>query len=138
MLVLTRKVDQKIHVGNDVVITIVHIKGQSVRVGIDAPRQVRIMRGELQSNVESSSSVETSHNTASAGPNATVEASTQTATVSSSVASHGAPSVLKSTLSSRGERDWSERLESRSFSRPDRLLSGGAGLTKLVAAHRAR
>ena len=47
MLVLTRKVREQIKIGDDIVITILRIKGQAVRVGIDAPRDQRVLRGEL-------------------------------------------------------------------------------------------
>ena len=47
MLVLTRKTHQQIQIGENVVITILHVKGQSVRVGIEAPRQVRVVRSEI-------------------------------------------------------------------------------------------
>jgi len=47
MLVLTRKAEQKIQIGGDVVITILDVKGRYVRIGIEAPADVRILRGEL-------------------------------------------------------------------------------------------
>ena len=47
MLVLTRKETQTIHIGNDIVIHIVHAGGSSVKIGIEAPRSVRVVRGEL-------------------------------------------------------------------------------------------
>ncbi len=47
MLVLSRKQDQKIKIGDDVVITVVEVKGRYVRLGIEAPREVRIVRTEL-------------------------------------------------------------------------------------------
>lgn len=47
MLVLTRKVQEQIKVGDNITITIIRVKGQSVRVGIEAPRDVRVMRSEL-------------------------------------------------------------------------------------------
>lgn len=47
MLVLTRKAQQQIRVGENVIITIVRIKGNAVRVGIDAPKNVRVVRAEL-------------------------------------------------------------------------------------------
>lgn len=47
MLVLTRKTDEKIMIGNDIEITLVRIRGGSVRIGIDAPREIRVVRGEL-------------------------------------------------------------------------------------------
>lgn len=47
MLVLTRKLNEQIQIGNDITITVVRVKGNTVRVGIDAPRDVRIVRAEL-------------------------------------------------------------------------------------------
>jgi len=47
MLVLTRKLQEKIHIGDNITLTIVKVKGNTVRVGIEAPREVRIVRGEL-------------------------------------------------------------------------------------------
>ncbi len=58
MLVLTRKAQQQIQIGNNIVITIVRVKGQSVRVGIEAPQDVRVIRGELQFDGELSLEVE--------------------------------------------------------------------------------
>jgi len=49
MLVLTRKTQQQIQFGNDIVVTILQVRGQSVRVGIEAPRGVRVVRGEIAS-----------------------------------------------------------------------------------------
>jgi len=47
MLVLTRKKDDTIIIGGRVVITVVAIKGNTVRLGIKAPRDVTLLRGEL-------------------------------------------------------------------------------------------
>src|SRR5579864_9132307 len=47
MLVLTRKVKQQIQIGENIVITILQIRGQTVRVGIEAPQQVRVVRSEI-------------------------------------------------------------------------------------------
>jgi carbon storage regulator CsrA len=47
MLVLTRKLQEQIKIGDDVVITILQIRGQAVRVGIQAPRSMRVLRAEL-------------------------------------------------------------------------------------------
>jgi carbon storage regulator len=47
MLVLTRKTEEIIRIGNDIQIRIVKIKGNSVRIGIEAPAEVQVLRGEL-------------------------------------------------------------------------------------------
>ena len=47
MLVLSRKPGEKIVIDNDITITVVEVKGNRVRVAIDAPDHVRILRSEL-------------------------------------------------------------------------------------------
>ena len=47
MLVLTRKQNEKIRIGDNITITVVRMKGKSVRLGIEAPNQVNVLRGEL-------------------------------------------------------------------------------------------
>lgn len=49
MLVLTRKVNEAICLGDAIRITVVEIKGTKVRLGIEAPQEVTIRRGELPS-----------------------------------------------------------------------------------------
>ena len=48
MLVLSRKESQRIQVGDSIVLTIVRVNGDRVRVGIEAPAEVQVRRGELQ------------------------------------------------------------------------------------------
>jgi carbon storage regulator CsrA len=47
MLVLTRKLQQQIKIGEHITVTILRVKGHTVRIGIEAPRDVRVVRGEL-------------------------------------------------------------------------------------------
>ncbi|MBE3102134.1 MAG: carbon storage regulator CsrA [Firmicutes bacterium] len=47
MLVLTRKKQESIHIGNDIEITILEIDGERVKLGIKAPKACTILRGEL-------------------------------------------------------------------------------------------
>ena len=47
MLVLTRKKSQLIQIGNDIVIKVIRTGPGSVKLGIDAPKDVRVVRGEL-------------------------------------------------------------------------------------------
>lgn len=48
MLVLSRKVGEKLIIGDNIVLTVNRISGNRVAIGIEAPRDVRIVRGELQ------------------------------------------------------------------------------------------
>lgn len=47
MLVLSRKIGQQIRIGDQIVVTVVKSQGQTVRIGIEAPRDVRVLRAEL-------------------------------------------------------------------------------------------
>lgn len=48
MLVLSRKQNERIRVGDSVVVTIVRVSGDKVRIGIEAPPNVRVLREELE------------------------------------------------------------------------------------------
>jgi carbon storage regulator len=48
MLVLTRKLGQKLMVGENIVVTVLSVRNGQVRIGIDAPRSVAIRREELE------------------------------------------------------------------------------------------
>jgi carbon storage regulator len=47
MLILSRKLNEQIIINGQVVITVVAIRGDSVRIGIDAPKDVRVDRVEV-------------------------------------------------------------------------------------------
>lgn len=51
MLVLTRKPDQSIMIGNDIEITILEVRGEQVRLGIRAPRSVSVHRKEIYEQI---------------------------------------------------------------------------------------
>lgn len=53
MLVLSRRVGESVVVGDDVTITVLEVRGDVVRVGIDAPRSVAVHRAELLAQLES-------------------------------------------------------------------------------------
>ena len=46
MLVLTRKPRQQIMIGDNIVINVVEVQGENVRIAIDAPKDIKIYRGE--------------------------------------------------------------------------------------------
>jgi carbon storage regulator len=47
MLVLTRKVGEKVVIGDDVVLTVLEVSGHKLRVGVEAPDHVPVVRAEL-------------------------------------------------------------------------------------------
>lgn len=47
MLVLSRKQGEKLVIGNDIVVTVLAIRGNIIRIGVDAPLNVRVMRQEV-------------------------------------------------------------------------------------------
>lgn len=52
MLVLSRRLGESIVIGNDVVVTVLDVKGDQVRLGIDAPRDVQVHREEVYRQLE--------------------------------------------------------------------------------------
>jgi carbon storage regulator len=70
MLVLTRKTDESIVIGEDIKITVLHIDSDRVRIGIEAPRHLRIFRFETLSKI-------TEENQLAAGENVNLVALSQ-------------------------------------------------------------
>jgi carbon storage regulator len=52
MLVLTRKSDEKITIGDDIVVSVLEIKGSQVKLGIDAPKGVAVHRSEIYERIQ--------------------------------------------------------------------------------------
>jgi carbon storage regulator CsrA len=50
MLVLTRKLNQEIHIGETIHLQVLRIQGSRVTIGISCPRELRVLRGEIQSS----------------------------------------------------------------------------------------
>ncbi len=47
MLILERRIDETIHIGDDITVMVVGIKGNQVRLGISAPKDVEVHREEI-------------------------------------------------------------------------------------------
>jgi carbon storage regulator len=52
MLVLTRKSDEKITIGDDIVVSVLEIKGAQVKLGIEAPRGIAVHRSEIYERIQ--------------------------------------------------------------------------------------
>ena len=51
MLILTRKLGERITIGDDIIITLLEIKGSQVKMGIEAPKSVSIHRQEIYERI---------------------------------------------------------------------------------------
>jgi carbon storage regulator len=51
MLVLSRRANQSIIIGQDIVVTVIEVRGDQVRLGIDAPREVTVHREEVAAEI---------------------------------------------------------------------------------------
>ena len=51
MLILTRRVGEKLIIGEDVTVTVLGVKGNQIRIGIDAPRDVPVNREEVYQRI---------------------------------------------------------------------------------------
>ena len=47
MLILTRKTNEKIKLGNEITLSIIEIKGEQVKIGVEAPKEVKVFRQEV-------------------------------------------------------------------------------------------
>ena len=47
MLILSRKLDEKIKIGDDITITIIDVHGDQVKIGVEAPKNVKVFRQEV-------------------------------------------------------------------------------------------
>jgi carbon storage regulator len=52
MLILTRRVSERLMIGADVAVTVLGVKGNQVRIGVDAPKHVPVHREEIFERIE--------------------------------------------------------------------------------------
>ena len=61
MLILTRRVGETLMVGDDVTVTVLGVKGNQVRIGVNAPKEVAVHREENYQRIQKEKAQEPSH-----------------------------------------------------------------------------
>ena len=61
MLILTRRVGETVMIGNDVTVTVLGVKGNQVRIGINAPKNVAVHREEIYERIKREQQAEHEH-----------------------------------------------------------------------------
>ncbi|WP_073670223.1 carbon storage regulator CsrA [Pseudomonas aeruginosa] len=61
MLILTRRVGETLMVGDDVTVTVLGVKGDQVRIGVNAPKEVAVHREEIYQRIQKEKDQEPNH-----------------------------------------------------------------------------
>ncbi|TGD49598.1 carbon storage regulator [Salmonella enterica subsp. enterica serovar Poona] len=61
MLILTRRVGETLMIGDEVTVTVLGVKGNQVRIGVNAPNEVSVHREELDQRIQAETSQQSSY-----------------------------------------------------------------------------
>lgn len=63
MLILSRKMNEKIMIGEDIVLSIIEIRGDQVKIGVEAPKSVKVFRQEVYEAIKNENRAAATSNT---------------------------------------------------------------------------
>ncbi len=52
MLILSRKINEKIKIGEEITLTILEVRGDQVKIGVEAPKDVKVFRQEVYESIQ--------------------------------------------------------------------------------------